>query len=87
VPIHLLRQFSVLAPHYSRAFWHNLQPASDRCLIFASHFATRIISAIAIISLLLCLRGTRGSFKYFHKNALVFILPYVKSAVHVPHAE
>jgi len=34
------------------------QSASDRCLIFASHLATGIILAIAIISRLLCLQGT-----------------------------
>jgi len=58
-------KFSVLTPCCSRAILHNLQLICDRCLIFASHLATRMIPAIAIISRLLCLQGTRGSFKYF----------------------
>ena len=37
----------------SRALLHNLQLTSDRCLIFASHLATGVIPAIAIISRLL----------------------------------
>jgi len=63
-------KFSVLAPRCSRALLHNLHLTSDRCLIFASHLATRMIPAIAIISRLLCLQGTRGSFKYFPKKSL-----------------
>ena len=43
VPIRLLR-LSVLTLHCSRALWHNLQPASDRCLQHASHLATGINS-------------------------------------------
>ena len=35
----------------SRALLHNLQFTSDHCLIFASHLATRMIPAIAIIFL------------------------------------
>jgi len=58
----------------------------DRCLIFASHLATGMIPAIAIISRLLCLQGTRGSFKYFPKNALLSFCHNMKSAVHVPYA-
>jgi len=64
-------KFSVLAPHCSCAFLHNLQLTYDRCLIFASHLANGMIPAIAIISRLLCLQGTRRSFKYFLKNALL----------------
>ena len=78
-------KFSVPKPRCFRALLHNLQPASDRCLIFASHVATGMILAIAIISRLLCPQGTRGSFKYFTKNALLFILRNMKSAVHVPY--
>ena len=55
-------KLSVLAPRCSRALLHNLQLTSDRCLISASHLATGMIPAIAIISRLLCLPGTRGSF-------------------------
>ena len=40
---------------------HNLQLTSDRCLILASHLATGMIPAIAIISRLLCLQGTGRS--------------------------
>jgi len=79
-------KFSVLAPRCSRALLHNLQLTSDRCLIFASHLATGMIPAIAIISRLLCLKGTRGSFKYFPKNALLSFCGNMKSAVHVPYA-
>ena len=45
-----------------------------------------MIPAIAIISRLLCLQGTRGSFKYFPKNALLSFCLSMKSAVHVPYA-
>jgi len=48
-------KFSVLAPRCFLALLHNLQPSSDRRLIFASHLATGMIPAIAIISSLLCL--------------------------------
>jgi len=58
-------KFSVLASRCSRALLHNLQLTSDRYLIFASHLATGMIPRIVIISCLLCLQGTRGSFKYF----------------------
>jgi len=75
-------RFAVLAPRCSRAPLRNLQFTSDRCLIFASHLAT----AIAIISCLSCLQGTRGSFKYFPKNALLSFCRHMKSAVHVPYA-
>ena len=51
-------KFSVLAPRCSRALLHNLQLTSDRCLILASHLATGMSTAIAIISRLLCLQGT-----------------------------
>jgi len=78
-------KFSVLAPCCSRAFLHNLQLTSDRCLIFASHLATGMIPAIAIISRLLCLQGTRGTFKYFPKNALLSFCRNMQSAVHVPY--
>ena len=81
-------KFSMLAPRSSRALLHNLQLASDRCqcLIFASHLATGMIPAIAIISRLLCLQGTHGSFKYFPKNALLSFCLNMKSTVHVPYA-
>jgi len=79
-------KFSVLAPRCSRALLHNLQLASDRCLIFASYLATGMFPAIAIISRLLCLQETRGSFKYFPKNALLSFCRHMKSAVHVPYA-
>jgi len=79
-------QFSVLAPHCSRTLLHNLQLTSDRCLIFASHLATGMILAIAIISHFLCLQGTRGSFKYFPTNALLSFCRNMKSAVHVLYA-
>jgi len=64
-------KFSVLAPRCSRALMHNLQSTSDRCLIFASHLATGMTPAIAIISRHLCLQGTRKWFKYFLQNALL----------------
>jgi len=64
-------KLSVLSPRYSRALLHSLQPTSNHRLIFASHLATGMIPAIAIISRLVCLQGTRGSFKYFPKNALL----------------
>ena len=79
-------KFSVLAPCCSRALLHNLQLISDRCFIFASHLATGMIPAIAIISRLICLQGTRGSFKYFTKDALLSFCRNMKSAVHVPYA-
>jgi len=71
---------------HSRALLHNLQFTSDRCLNFASHLATGMILAIAVISRLLCLQGTRGPFKYFPKNALLSFCRNMKSAVHVPYA-
>jgi len=79
-------KFSVLAPRCSRALLHDLQLTSDHCLIFASHLAAGTIPAIAIISRLLCLQGTRGSFKYFPKKALLSFCRNMKSAVHVPYA-
>jgi len=79
-------KFSVLAPRCSRALLHNLQLTSDRCLIFASHLATGMIPAIAIISRPLCLQGTRRLFKYFPKNALLSFCHKMKSADHVPYA-
>jgi len=80
--------FSMLAPRCSGALLHNIKLTSERCLIFAlaSHLATGMIPAIAIISRLLCLQGTRGSFKYFPKNALLSFCRNMKSAVHVPYA-
>jgi len=45
-----------------------------------------MILAIAIISRLLCLQGTRRSFKYFPKKALLSFCRNMKSAVHVPYA-
>jgi len=79
-------KFSVLTPCCSRALLHNLQSTSYRCLIFTSHSATGMIPAIAIISRVLCLQGTCGSFKYFPKNALLSFLRNMKSAVHLPYA-
>ena len=79
-------KFSMLALRCSRALLHNLQLTSDHCLIFAIHLATVMIPAVAIISRLLCLQGTRGSFKYFPKNALLSFCLNMKSAVHVPYA-
>jgi len=79
-------KFSVLAPRCSRAFLHNLQFTSDYCLIFASHLSTGMIPEIAIISRLLCLRGTRGSFKNFPKNALLSFCRNMKSGAKVPYA-
>ena len=79
-------KFSVLAPQCSRALMRNLQHTSNYRLIFASHLATGMIPAIAIISRLLCLQGTRGSFKYFPKKVLVSFCRNMKSAVHVPYA-
>jgi len=73
-------KFSVLAPPCSRAFLHNLQLTSDRCLIFASQLATRMIPAIAIISRLLCLQGMCGLFKYFPKNDLLSFCCNMKSS-------
>jgi len=67
---------SVLAPRCSRALLHNLQLTSDRCLIFASHLATRMIPTIAIISRLLCLQGTCGSFQILPWERSAFVLPY-----------
>ena len=63
---------------------HSGQLTSDRCLIFSRHLATEMIPAIAIISRLLCLQGTRGLFKYFPKNALFSSCRNMKSAVDVP---
>jgi len=83
-------KFPVLVPCHSRALLHNLQLTSARCLIFASHLATRMISAITIISRLLHLQRTRGPFKCFPKNALLsFCCSFclnMKSAVHVLYA-
>ena len=71
-------KFSVLAPRCSRALLHNLQLAFDRCLIFASHLAIGMIPAIAMISRLLCIQETRGSFAIrtlcFH-FAVIWSLP------------
>jgi len=81
--------FSVLVPRCSRALLHNLQPTSDCRLILASHVATRMIPAIAIIFRRLCLQGMRGSFKCFPKNALLSLyrnMKSLKSAVHMPYA-
>ena len=50
------------------------------------HLATGMIPAIAIISRLLCIQGTRGSFIYFTKNSLLSLGRNMKSAVHVPYA-
>jgi len=91
VPIRLFCQIfsartAVFLSRCSRALLHNLQLTSDRYLGFASHLATGMIPAIAIISRLLCLQGTRGSFKYFPKNALLSFCRNMKSAVHVPYA-
>jgi hypothetical protein len=80
-------KFPVLAPCCSRAHLHNLQHTSDRRLIFASHLATGMVPATAIISRLLCLQEMRGSFKYFPKNALLSFCCNMKSAVHVPYAK
>jgi len=77
--------FSVPAPCCSRVLLHNLQPTSDRRLISASYLATGMILAIAIISRLPCLQGTRGSFKNFLKNALLSFCRNKKSVVHVPY--
>ena len=77
---------SVLAPRCPRALLHNLQLTSDRFVIFASHLATGMIPAIAIISRLLYLQGKHGSFKCFPKNALLSFCRNMKSAVHVPYA-
>jgi len=79
-------KFSVLLLRCSCALLHNLQPTSDRCLIFPSHLATGIVPAIAIISRLSCLQRTRGSLKYFPKNALLSFCRNIKSTVHVPYA-
>jgi len=79
-------KFSVPVPRCSRGLLHNLQLTSDCCLIFASHLATGMIPAIAIISRLLCLQGTSGSFKYFPKNTLLSFCRNIKSAVYVPYA-
>jgi len=79
-------KFSVLAPRCSRALLHNLQLTSDGCLIFARHLTTAMIPAIVIISRLLCLKGKRGPFKHFPKNALLSFCRNMKSAVHVPYA-
>ena len=79
-------KFSVLTPRCSCALLHNLQLTSDRCLLFASHLATRMIPAIAIISRLLWLQGACGSFKYFSENALLSFCCSMKSTVHVPYA-
>ena len=80
-------KFSALATCCSRALsLHNVQPTSDRCLIFASHLADGMVPAIVIISNLLCLQETCGSFKYFPKNALLAFCCNMKSAVHVPFA-
>jgi len=77
---------SVLAPRCSGACLHNLQPTSDCHLNFASHLATGMIPAIAIISCFVCLQGTCRSFKHFPKNALLSFCCNMKSAVHVPYA-
>jgi len=87
VPIRLFRQiFGARTACCSRALLHSLQLTSDCCFIFASHLATRMIPAIAIISRLLCLQETRGSFKYFPKKALLSLCHNMKSAVHVLYA-
>ena len=54
--------------------------------IWADDLATGMIPAIAIISRLWCIQGTRGSFKYFPKNALLSFCRNMKSAVDVPYA-
>jgi len=79
-------KFSVLAPCCSRALLHNLCTTSDCRLILAGHLATGMIHAIAIISHLLCLQGTRESFKYFPKNALLSFHRNMKSAIHMTYA-
>jgi len=53
-------KFSVLAPRCSRALWHNLQLTSDRCLGFARHLATRMISAIASFLAFYVSKGRAG---------------------------
>jgi len=79
-------KFSALVPHCSHSLLRNLQPTSDRRLNFANHLADRMVPAMAIISRLLCLQGTRRSFKYFPKYALLSFCRNMKSAVHVPYA-
>ena len=72
-------KFSVLAPRCSCALLHNLQPTPDHCVIFASHLATGMNPAIAIISRFLCLQGTRVSFEYFPTNPLLSFCSDMKS--------
>jgi len=80
-----------LAPHCSHALVHNLQPTSDRCLIFASYLATGMIPAIAIISRLLCLHRSHSTGRsntslrtLCFQFALTWSLP--ATTCHVPHA-
>ena len=42
--------YSVLAPRFSRALLHNLHLASDRCLLFAIHLATGMLTPFFISS-------------------------------------
>ena len=63
-----------------------LQPTSDCRLILASHLATWMIPAIAIISRLFCLQGKRGLFKYLSKSDPLSFFHNMKSAIHVPYA-
>jgi len=78
--------FPKLAPRCSRALLHTLQLTSECGLLFASHLATGMIPATAIISHLLYLQWTRGSFEYFPYDALLSFCRNMKSAVHVPYA-
>jgi len=88
VPIRLFRQMFGARTAFNgcRALLHNLHPTSNCCLILASYLATGMIPAITIISRLLCLQGTRRSFKYFPKIALLSFCRNMKSAIHVLYA-
>ena len=71
----------VLAPFWIMCSVHS--SPFDFCKPFGW---TGIIHAIVIISRLFCFQGTRGSFKYFPKNALLSFCHNMTSAIHVPYA-
>ena len=55
--------------------------------VFCKPFGYQNDPCNCIISRLSYLQGTRGSFNYFPKNALILFCFNMKSAVHVPYAD
>jgi len=74
-------KFLVLAPRCSRSLLHNLQPTSDRCLIFASHLATGMILLLPSFLAFHVSKGRTG-LQILPQERSAFMFP---SAVNVPY--